>query len=816
MPPRPLVSIVTPSFNAAEFIEETIRSVLGQDYPRIEYLVMDGGSTDGTVEILERYRGRLQFVSEKDGGTADAVNRGFRKAKGEILAWIGADDLYLPGAVSTAVAALLDDPGAVVVYGGGYWIDEHGRTLGRYPTVAPYDPAMFRRDCPICQPASFMRRKAVEAVGGLNHTLQSAFDYDLWIRLSQNHRFRAIPQHLAASRMHRLNKSLGQKQSMFEECIRLLRHHYGYVPVHWVYGYISFLRDGADQFFMPLRPSAAAYLRAFVLGSRYNLRRLPRYWAEWSSGLLKMASAPAAGKPLRRIAIDLTPMLPGGENGGIKLLALELVRRLAARPDAPEILLLTSARSHDELAALDAPNVRRVCMSPGNRSLSRFSPRFLRALRGSAVNTLPPGTDLLFSPFTGISFFDPAAPIVAVVADLQYAYYPQFFTSEDRRERQRNFQRVCRLASRIVCISEYTRATVLEHSGLPPGRTAVIGIAARPSAHAPARVPADLPLSPGRYLLYPANFWRHKNHELLLLAFGIYRTAHPDSDLKLALTGAPSARRDELMEAVRRMGLADHVVFPGFLAEEDFAALLSGAAALIFPSLFEGFGMPVLEAMAAGVPVLSSNRTSLPEVAAPRDHPDAALLFDPRRPAEIIAAIERLENDPAWRAELIARGLRRAADFLTPEAMAARYWGVFEDALEERPAEHSYVVRGVFSDGWSSPRMTIVFGYEPAPRRLAITLRAPEWLPSTEVEIQVNGCPSGPQTHCIPRGQRQTITLDLPIQAGALEFLCIPTFHPGGPDPRQLGCMLESAVILGEEDGYSETPRELPREVHAA
>ena len=98
MQPRPLVSIVTPSFNGAEFLEETIRSVLAQDYPRIEYLVMDGGSTDGTLKILERYRGRLQFVSEPDGGAADAINRGFRKAKGEILAWLGADDLYLPGA----------------------------------------------------------------------------------------------------------------------------------------------------------------------------------------------------------------------------------------------------------------------------------------------------------------------------------------------------------------------------------------------------------------------------------------------------------------------------------------------------------------------------------------------------------------------------------------------------------------------------------------------------------------------------------------------------------------------------------------------
>ena len=277
----PLVSVVTPAWNAAEFLEETIRSVLAQDYPRIEYLVMDGGSTDGTLAILERYRDRLRFVSAPDGGAADAINRGFGQARGEILAWLGADDLYLPGAISTAVAALAEDPAAGAVYGEGEWIGADGQRLGRYPTVAPYSAAAFRRECPICQPACFMRREAVEAVGGLDASLQSAFDYDLWIRLSRRYPFRALPQYLAQSRMHSRSISLGGKRRMFEECIQLLRRHYGYVPVAWIYGYVSFLRDGADQFFTPLRPSPAAYLRSLVVGSRYNVRHLPRYWKEW-------------------------------------------------------------------------------------------------------------------------------------------------------------------------------------------------------------------------------------------------------------------------------------------------------------------------------------------------------------------------------------------------------------------------------------------------------------------------------------------------------------------------------------------------------
>jgi glycosyltransferase involved in cell wall biosynthesis len=281
VPQGPLVSVITPAFNAAPFLEETIRSVLAQDYPRIEYLVMDGGSTDGTLEILERYRDRLEFISAPDGGASDAINRGFQKARGEILAWLGADDLYLPGAISAAVAGLAEDPFAAAVYGEGYWIGADGQTLGRYPTVAPYSPAAFRRECPICQPACFLRRAAVESVGGLDASLASAFDYDLWIRLSRRYPFRAIPQYLAQSRMHGRNKSLGQKRRMFEECIQLLRRHYGYVPVSWIYGYVSFLRDRTDQFFTPPRLSPVSYLRSLVVGSRYNMRHLLRYWKEW-------------------------------------------------------------------------------------------------------------------------------------------------------------------------------------------------------------------------------------------------------------------------------------------------------------------------------------------------------------------------------------------------------------------------------------------------------------------------------------------------------------------------------------------------------
>src|SRR5262249_45140624 len=130
----PLVSIVTPSFNQGRFIRETIESVLLQDYPNLEYMVIDGGSTDETVSILERYRDRFFWVSEPDRGQAHAINKGWKRAKGDILAWLNSDDMYLPGAISNAARYLVDHPEIGLVYGDGYHVAEDGRMLSLYPT----------------------------------------------------------------------------------------------------------------------------------------------------------------------------------------------------------------------------------------------------------------------------------------------------------------------------------------------------------------------------------------------------------------------------------------------------------------------------------------------------------------------------------------------------------------------------------------------------------------------------------------------------------------------------------------------------------
>jgi glycosyltransferase involved in cell wall biosynthesis len=275
-----LVTIVTPSYNMARYLPETVASVLSQDYPRIEYIVADGGSTDGTLEYLASCGGRLRYFTGKDKGPSDAIDRGFSQAGGEIFAWINADDTYFPGAVRTAVRYLETHPEIDVVYGDGYWIDENGARIDRYPTL-PFDARVLERDCFICQPASFFRAAAYRRCG-LDPDLGLSFDYDLWIRMAkQGLRFAAIPGYLANSRMHRGAKTLKEREGVFHTSMQLLQRHYGYVPLAWIFGYMAYRMDGRDQFFQPLRLSFRAYLASLPVGLRMNFRRPLRFLGEW-------------------------------------------------------------------------------------------------------------------------------------------------------------------------------------------------------------------------------------------------------------------------------------------------------------------------------------------------------------------------------------------------------------------------------------------------------------------------------------------------------------------------------------------------------
>ena len=248
----PLVSIITPSFNQAQFLEQTIQSVLGQDYPQIEYIIVDGGSTDGSVGMIKKYEGRLAWwVSEQDQGQTDAINKGFAHSKGEVLAWINSDDTYNPRAVGQAVKYLIENPDVAMVYADCNFINEAGQVIGKFNSKQTDYRRLREGYVHIPQQTMFFRAKYWQELGPLDPSFYFAMDYDLWTRIASKAPIKYLAgQTWANFRIHDLGKTTTHDDRCWPE---MLRVHY---------------RDGGGFFSLIV---AKYYLRK-IIGSLWKWR----------------------------------------------------------------------------------------------------------------------------------------------------------------------------------------------------------------------------------------------------------------------------------------------------------------------------------------------------------------------------------------------------------------------------------------------------------------------------------------------------------------------------------------------------------------
>jgi len=302
-----------------------------------------------------------------------------------------------------------------------------------------------------------------------------------------------------------------------------------------------------------------------------------------------------------------------------------------------------------------------------------WQPRRLRLLEDEQV-------DALLLPLTVPTFYAQGVPTVAVIYDLQHVDHPEFFRVDEQTARNRHLAALSKSAAKLICISNHARDTVLRCLHVSPERAVTIPFGLRSEFLTKGRVDAVATLrkhglQERGFWLYPANSWPHKNHLRLFEAFAEYRR-HGRSTVKLVCCGADTGRHDVLRRAIAEQNLEGVVRLIGYVPKGDLLDLMASCRGVVFPSLYEGFGMPVLEAMAGGVPVACSNVTSLPEVVG-----DAAVRFDPSRTESITAALEKL-NDPDIATKLATAGRERAANFDTVGMMARRYLNVLDGVCQ--------------------------------------------------------------------------------------------------------------------------------------
>lgn len=238
---QPLISVITPSYNQGKFIRQTIESVLSQDYPNIEYIIVDALSTDETLPIVGEYKDRLTLIAERDSGQTDAINKGLRRATGDIVCWLNSDDYFLPGALDLVGNFFANNPDKLWLTGDCQIVDQAGRPI-QQPVrhykrlLRSLTPALYLgMTNAICQPSTFWRRSVHTQLGFLTESLHYTMDYDWWLRLQQLQPPAILPQPLTAFRIHADSKGGNQYGLQFDEDYQTFARYWAGTPIRWLH-----------------------------------------------------------------------------------------------------------------------------------------------------------------------------------------------------------------------------------------------------------------------------------------------------------------------------------------------------------------------------------------------------------------------------------------------------------------------------------------------------------------------------------------------------------------------------------------------------
>jgi len=299
------------------------------------------------------------------------------------------------------------------------------------------------------------------------------------------------------------------------------------------------------------------------------------------------------------------------------------------------------------------------------------------------------------------------------------------------------------------------------------------------------------------FMFFPANFWPHKNHRMLLTAYGMFIARNPKEKLDLVLAGTIEKYEKQLKEGVKKMGLAKRVHFIGLEGQNKLAAVLEGSSFLIFPSLYETSFLPLLEAIAFNKPIVCSDIPNLSEIAQ-----DAALYFDPRKPENILQCLEQITKAPSLRSDLIHRGQQRIEDLgLNKPTIKNRGLSRFQTG---RTQNFENLITGIYDDKWTYPEIIVAFKAGPRKRLVEFHLEAPSHIPSSNLKLYLRTADGPIQEHRLERGDDIVIRQKLPKGPGYLTVWISPVFRPsemmnGSSDRRLLGCLCHGCWLISPQ-----------------
>jgi glycosyltransferase involved in cell wall biosynthesis len=361
-----------------------------------------------------------------------------------------------------------------------------------------------------------------------------------------------------------------------------------------------------------------------------------------------------------RIGVNCYQLLP--DIGGLKQYFLRLFRELLENDEQNTYIFFYFLHNIDELSYLDDLNWKENAIElEDQKEVYKYLDK----------------VDLYFCPFGALWPRPMPVPTVVTLVDIQEVFYPEYFTAQDLFNRHFHYKGSTKMADRVITISDFSRETIIKHHKISPNRICAIHLCADDLFYQGSEVfhLPNIPLSNGEFVFYPANFWQHKNHDRLLKALKWLKT-EKGLNVSAVFTGHEVANGYPISEKIREYGIEDLVNHLGYLPVEQVAYLYSKAKLMVFPSLYEGFGMPLIEAMAAGCPVAASNLTSLPEIGG-----DAADYFDPFSIESIGSTIEKLWMDSSRRDQLIEKGYKRSQDF-SASKLADSHKRIFQEAAD--------------------------------------------------------------------------------------------------------------------------------------